>query len=42
MVTTRLGVAITDAHPDDERIIQRSDAALYAAKNTWRNCVVLT
>ena len=40
-VTASLGVALSDGHPDYERIIQRADAALYEAKNTGRNRVVL-
>ena len=40
-VTASLGVALSDGHPDYERIIQRADAALYEAKNSGRNRVVL-
>ena len=40
-ITASLGVALSDGHPDYERIIQRADAALYEAKNTGRNRVVL-
>ena len=39
-VTASLGVALSDGHPDYERIIQRADAALYEAKRTGRNRVV--
>ena len=41
MITASLGVALSDGHPDYERTIQRADAALYEAKNSGRNCVVL-
>lgn len=40
-VTASLGVALSDGHPDYERIIQRADAALYEAKNAGRNRVVM-
>ncbi len=40
-VTASLGLALSDGHPDYERTIQRADAALYEAKNSGRNRVVL-
>jgi diguanylate cyclase len=40
-VTTSVGVAIHDGHPDYSRIISRADQALYQAKTSGRNCVVM-
>lgn len=39
-VTISIGVATFDGHPDYQRILRQSDAALYAAKARGRNCVV--
>lgn len=39
-VTISIGVASFDGHPDYQRILRQSDAALYAAKATGRNRVV--
>lgn len=40
-VTVSIGVALSDDHPDYQRIIERADKALYTAKNTGRNRCVL-
>jgi diguanylate cyclase len=40
-VTVSVGCALSDGHPDYERLIQRADRALYAAKAQGRNCCVL-
>lgn len=40
-VTISLGVATFDGHPDYQRILRRSDDALYRAKAQGRNCVVI-
>lgn len=37
-LTVSIGVAVSDGHPDYERLIQRADRALYAAKDSGRNC----
>lgn len=40
-VTTSIGIALHDGHPDYERVISAADRALYEAKNGGRNrCVV--
>ena len=39
-VTISVGVATYDGHPDYQRVLRNSDAALYAAKAQGRNCVV--
>lgn len=40
-VTLSVGIAMTDGHPDYQRLIERADKALYMAKNSGRNrCVV--
>ncbi|MCK6395648.1 GGDEF domain-containing protein [Zoogloea sp.] len=39
-VTISIGIAVNDGHPDYQRIIERADRALYAAKETGRNRVV--
>lgn len=39
-VTISIGVAAFDGHPDYQRILRQSDAALYAAKSAGRNRVV--
>jgi diguanylate cyclase len=36
-VTTSIGVALYDGHPDYQHLIQRADAALYRAKDEGRN-----
>lgn len=38
-ITVSIGVAVFDGHPDYQRILRQSDAALYAAKAAGRNCV---
>ncbi|WMJ68423.1 diguanylate cyclase [Stenotrophomonas sp. 24(2023)] len=40
-LTTSIGVAGHDGHPDYERLLARADAAMYAAKRRGRNCVVV-
>jgi diguanylate cyclase len=40
--TMSIGVAINDGHPDYQRLIERADNALYQAKNSGRNKVVLS
>lgn len=40
-VTISLGVASFDGHPDYQRILRQSDAALYRAKALGRNCVAI-
>lgn len=40
-VTLSIGIAMTDGHPDYQRLIERADKALYVAKNTGRNRCVL-
>lgn len=40
-VTLSIGMAVSDGHPDYQRMLDRADKALYTAKNTGRNrCVV--
>lgn len=39
-VTISIGVTAFDGHPDYQRILRQSDAALYKAKHNGRNCVV--
>ncbi|MBL0374137.1 GGDEF domain-containing protein [Rhizobium sp. KVB221] len=42
-VTVSIGVAQHDGHPDYQRMIDRADEALYAAKNAGRNrCIAST
>jgi diguanylate cyclase len=36
-VTTSIGVALYDGHPDYERVIDQADRALYRAKDAGRN-----
>ncbi|MGH8053971.1 MAG: diguanylate cyclase [Stenotrophomonas sp.] len=40
-ITTSIGVALYDGHPDYERVMARADAAMYQAKKQGRNRVVL-
>jgi len=40
-LTTSIGVAAHDGHPDYERLMARADAAMYQAKKRGRNQVVL-
>ncbi len=40
-VTTSIGVALHDGHPDYNHVIRRADEALYQAKNSGRNRVVM-
>ncbi|WP_447894569.1 diguanylate cyclase [Vreelandella sp. GE22] len=40
-VTASFGLALYDGHPDYQRTIQRADEALYKAKHTGRNRVVM-
>lgn len=40
-VTLSIGVAAHDGHPDYQRLLKRADQALYAAKESGRNTVVL-
>ncbi|MCH1907478.1 MAG: GGDEF domain-containing protein [Stenotrophomonas sp.] len=40
-ITTSIGVAVHDGHPDYERVMARADAAMYQAKKRGRNRVVL-
>lgn len=40
-VTASIGVAAYEGHPDYEYLINAADAALYAAKQNGRNCVVV-
>ena len=40
-VTTSIGVAMHDGHPDYNHVIRRADEALYQAKNSGRNKVVM-
>lgn len=40
-VTISIGIASCDGHPDYQRIVDRADKALYAAKDSGRNCLVL-
>jgi len=39
-VTTSIGVAIHDGHPDFNHVLKQSDSALYEAKQTGRNRVI--
>ncbi len=39
-VTTSIGIAMDDGHPDYQRLIERADKALYAAKQGGRNRIV--
>ena len=41
-VSISIGVAVHDGHPDFQQIINRADEALYQAKQTGRNRVVLS
>jgi diguanylate cyclase len=40
-VTTSIGVAIFDGHPDYTHLVERADKALYAAKKAGRNRTIL-
>ena len=40
-VTVSAGVATFDGHPDYQRLLRQSDAALYQAKGAGRNRVVV-
>ena len=40
-VTASIGVAGHDGHPDYERLMERADAAMYEAKRSGRNRVVV-
>lgn len=40
-VTTSIGVALHDGHPDYSRVIDRADKTLYAAKAAGRNQVMV-
>jgi diguanylate cyclase len=40
-LTASIGVALHDGHPDYSRIISRTDEALYQAKASDRNTVVI-
>lgn len=40
-VTISIGVTLHDGHPDYQRSLQRADQALYQAKHSGRNCVVM-
>lgn len=40
-LTTSIGVALHNGHPDYSRIISRADEALYQAKASDRNTVVI-
>ncbi|MDD3352997.1 GGDEF domain-containing protein [Zoogloea sp.] len=40
-VTLSVGIATDDGHPDYQRLIERADKALYAAKDSGRNRVVV-
>jgi diguanylate cyclase len=39
-VTCSIGLVLFDGHPDYQRMLNRADDALYAAKNAGRNCTV--
>lgn len=41
-LTVSIGVAAYDGHPDYQKLLQRADQALYQAKNTGRNCCILS
>jgi len=41
-LTTSIGVAQYDGHPDYQRLLQRADRALYQAKNGGRNRCILS
>ncbi len=40
-ITTSIGVALYDGHPDYERVMARADAAMYQAKKQGRNRIIL-
>ncbi len=40
-ITSSIGVALHDGHPDYERLMSRADAAMYQAKKQGRNRVLL-
>lgn len=40
-VTASLGLALFNGHPDYQQLLRRSDAALYEAKNSGRNRLVI-
>ncbi len=40
-ITTSIGIALHDGHPDYQRTITRADAALYKAKEGGRNCCIV-
>ncbi len=40
-ITISVGLALSDGHPDYQRLIDRADEALYAAKNSGRNRCVM-
>lgn len=41
-LTVSLGVAVYNGHPDYQTLLQRADKALYQAKNSGRNCCILS
>lgn len=41
-VTASIGVAMYDGHPDHQYVLKRADAAMYEAKQSGRNRVVLS
>ena len=40
-ITASIGIAVFDGHPDFQYIVHKADLALYAAKNSGRNCCVV-
>ena len=40
-ITASIGIAVQDGHPDYERLLARADAAMYQAKRSGRDRVVL-
>ena len=40
-VTASIGVALYDGHPDHQYVLKRADSAMYEAKQSGRNRVVL-
>jgi len=39
--TCSIGIAVYEGHPDFNRLLKQADAALYEAKTTGRNRVVM-